>query len=374
LNVWPDWLEVRFNGLQTIEEIDVFTLQDNYAAPVEPTPTTTFNLSGIANFTIEYWNGSVWQVVPNGTVTGNTLVWRQFVFPALTTSKIRVLVQQAPDRYTRITEVEAYTSSVGPNAPPNVTLTAPASGSSFQMPVSVSLEATATDLGGSVSQVDFYVNGGLVGTDMSGPSPFTFTWQNVQPGNYSVTAVATDNLGAVRTSSAAGFTVTNPPWRVNVARATNGGTAVASSTLNANFPAAATINGDRKGQGWGSGGGWNDGTLNAWPDWLEVRFNGSQTISEINVFTLQDNYASPVEPTPTTTFNLSGIADFTVEYWTGTAWQAVPGGVVTGNNLVWRQFMFPAVTTSKIRVLVQQAPDRYTRITEVEAFTAPPGG
>jgi hypothetical protein len=114
--------------------------------------------------------------------------------------------------------------------------------------------------------------------------------------------------------------------------------------------------------------------LNSWPDWLEVRFNGSQTISEINVFTLQDNYASPVEPTPTTTFNLSGIADFTVEYWTGTAWQAVPGGVVTGNNLVWRQFMFPAVTTSKIRVLVQQAPDRYTRITEVEAFTAPPGG
>ena len=45
------------------------------------------------------------------------------------------------------------------------------------------------------------------------------------------------------------------------------------------------INGDRRGQPWGAGGGWNDGTPNTWPDWLEIDFSGAQTIDEIDVFT-----------------------------------------------------------------------------------------
>ena len=100
---------------------------------------------------------------------------------------------------------------------------------------------------------------------------------------------------------------------------------------------------DRKGQGWGSNGGWNDGTANAWPDWVEVQFSSVQTIDEIDVFTVQNNYQAPIEPTPTMTFSLYGVRDFTVQYWTGTAWQTVPGGTVTGNTLVWRKFVFAPV-------------------------------
>ena len=50
---------------------------------------------------------------------------------------------------------------------------------------------------------------------------------------------------------------------------------------------------------WGAGGGWNDGTPNSWPDWLEVDFSGAQTIGEIDVFSVQDNFLSPSAPTPT---------------------------------------------------------------------------
>jgi hypothetical protein len=114
--------------------------------------------------------------------------------------------------------------------------------------------------------------------------------------------------------------------------------------------------------------------VNSWPDWVEVRFNGLQTIDEVDVFTLQDSYAAPVEPTQSMTFSLYGLRDFRVEYWTGTAWQTIPGAVVTGNTLVWRQFSFSAITTSKIRVFVSQALDRYSRITEIEAYTAQSGG
>jgi hypothetical protein len=155
---------------------------------------------------------------------------------------------------------------------------------------------------------------------------------------------------------------------VNVAQASNGGVATASSSLNANYPASAAINGDRRGVNWGAGGGWNDGTPNTSPDWIEIAFNGPKTIDEIDVFSMQDNYASPVEPTPAMTFTWYGLRAFEVQYWTGSAWAAVPGGSVANNTLVWRQFSFPPITTTRIRVFITGALNGYSRVMEVEAW------
>ena len=41
LDAWPDSLEVDFAGAKTIEEVDVFSLQDNFTAPVDRTPALT---------------------------------------------------------------------------------------------------------------------------------------------------------------------------------------------------------------------------------------------------------------------------------------------------------------------------------------------
>lgn len=166
---------------------------------------------------------------------------------------------------------------------------------------------------------------------------------------------------------------------VNVAAAANGATATASSVVNSNYPASAAINGDRKGTTWGSGGGWNDATENTYPDWLQVNFAGTKTINEISVYTLQDNFQNAVEPTLDLTFSTAnntgnGIRDFDVQYWNGTAWVTVPNGSVTGNNKVWRQFIFAPVSTDKIRVVVNKGavwtsiPNNYSRIVEVEAY------
>ena len=94
------------------------------------------------------------------------------------------------------------------------------------------------------------------------------------------------------------------------------------------------------------------------------------SIGEIDVFSVQDNYASPVEPTPTITFTQLGLTAFQVQYWTGSAWADVPGGNVTGNNLVWRKLTFSLISTDRIRVLVNAALGSYSRIAEVEAWTA----
>src|SRR6185436_13997973 len=108
-------------------------------------------------------------------------------------------------------------------------------------------------------------------------APYSYSWINVPVGTYTLTAVATDNNGATATSSAVHVTVTPAPGRMNWALASNGGLALASSTYSGNYPAAGAINGDRKGLKWGAGGGWNDGTPNTSPDWIEVDFNGLKT-------------------------------------------------------------------------------------------------
>lgn len=66
------------------------------------------------------------------------------------------------------------------------------------------------------------------------------------------------------------------------------------------------INGDRRGLNWGAGGAWADGTGGVFPDWLEVAFNGSKTIDQVDVFAMQDTYTSPSEPTRSMTFSLYG--------------------------------------------------------------------
>ncbi|MBI3344747.1 MAG: hypothetical protein HY028_07845 [Gammaproteobacteria bacterium] len=68
-------------------------------------------------------------------------------------------------------------------------------------------------------------------------------------------------------------------------------------------------------------------------------------------------------------FSLYGITTFDVQYWNGSAWAAIPGGTVTGNNKVWRQFTFASISTGKIRVLVNNSASKdWSRIVEVEAY------
>ena len=72
------------------------------------------------------------------------------------------------------------------------------------------------------------------------------------------------------------------------------------------------------------------------------------------------------------TFSSYGLTGYEVQYWNGPAWADVPGGSVSGNNKVWRKFTFAALTTSKIRVLSNASPDGWSRLTELEAWSAPP--
>ena len=276
------------------------------------------------------------------------------------------LTAVATDNDGATTTSSAVHVSVVVNAPPTVAITSPGDSASFNAPATITLLANAGDTDGTVQQVAFFANGQPIGTDTS--SPYSIAWTSVAAGNYTLTAVATDNQGSTTTSAAVNISVTAVPGRMNMALATNGGTALASSTYSLSYPASGTINGDRKGLNWGAGGAWCDGTSNTWPDWLEVDFDGLKTIDEVDVFSMQDSYRTPSEPTPSMTFGAYGLKAFQVQYWNGSAWVDVPGGAVANNNLVWRQVQFAAVTTSKIRILVTNALNFYSRVMEIEAW------
>jgi hypothetical protein len=219
--------------------------------------------------------------------------------------------------------------------------------------------------------VAFFANGVSLGLVTA--APYQVAWNNVPEGTYTVSALAMDNLGAMTTATIQ-VTVNPAEPRRNVALVSNGAVASASSTLTPNYPASGATNGDRRGLGWGAGGGWNDGTPNASPDWIEVRFASLMSIDEIGVFTLQDAFSAPAEPTPTMTFSLYGIRNFEVQYWNGTAWVAVPGGVISNNNLVWRRVTFAPVVTDRIRVHITGALNGYSRVVELEAWGVSSGG
>jgi RHS repeat-associated protein len=145
-------------------------------------------------------------------VTGNTLVKRSVNFTAFTTDRIRINVTNALGGYSRITEVEAWTSV---DQPPSVTLTSPADNTSYNAVATIPITATATDSDGTVSKVEFYQAATLLNTVTTGGagntgSIYSYNWTTAAPGAYALTAKAYDDLAVTTTSTAANVTVCAP--------------------------------------------------------------------------------------------------------------------------------------------------------------------
>jgi hypothetical protein len=85
------------------------------------------------------------------------------------------------------------------NKAPVVSITSPSNNASFNAPASITISASATDADGTISAVQFFNGATLLGSDAT--SPYSFVWSSVATGTYSITAKATDNSGAVATST-----------------------------------------------------------------------------------------------------------------------------------------------------------------------------
>ena len=99
----------------------------------------------------------------------------------------------------------AVAITVGNNQPPTIALTAPSSGQNFLVGQPIALSATASDLDGTITKVEFLSDGAVVGTMTTGP--YAMTWNSAAVGSHALTARATDNLGATTIATIVNITV-----------------------------------------------------------------------------------------------------------------------------------------------------------------------
>ncbi|MBA4053721.1 MAG: hypothetical protein C0490_03325, partial [Marivirga sp.] len=123
------------------------------------------------------------------------------------------LSAKAIDNQNAVTASGAANIIVSPSpTPPTVTLTSPTNGSTFFANSAITINATASTPTGTISKVEFFNGTNKLGEDLS--SPYSFTWNSVVAGSYSLTAKATNSANAVATSSAISILVsvaTSPP-------------------------------------------------------------------------------------------------------------------------------------------------------------------
>ena len=136
-------------------------------------------------------------------------------------------VARDDDGATRTSADASIRVSTTPNQLPTVSITNPINGRSFTAPASLTITAAASDSDGTIARVDFYAGTRLVASDTT--NPYQAAWSNVAAGNYSLTAVARDNLGGTRTSSAVAVSITAGaprPTRVAFTASANHATSV----------------------------------------------------------------------------------------------------------------------------------------------------
>ena len=106
--------------------------------------------------------------------------------------------------YTATDAVKILVSETG-NAAPSVSITAPTNPTSYVAGTRINIAATAADLDGNVTLVEFFDGATKLGEDAT--DPYTFAWNNASLGTHVLTAKATDNLGVTSVSEAVNVNV-----------------------------------------------------------------------------------------------------------------------------------------------------------------------
>ncbi|HEY0541391.1 MAG TPA: glycosyl hydrolase [Actinoallomurus sp.] len=144
---------------------------------------------------------------------------------------------------------------------------------------------------------------------------------------------------------------------VTVAPATRFGTVTASST-HPGYPAESVIDGDATSDRWAGGNGWNDDTINVFPDTLQVAFAAPAQIGRVDVDTL-DSQQYPAAR--------YGMRDADVQVLADGKWRTV--GQITGNQAGHMSVSFDPVTASAVRLSITASNSGdYSRVVELTAY------
>ncbi len=171
----------------------------SYTAPASiPLAATASDSDGTVT-QVQFYAGST--LIGTDTTSPYTFAWSGV--PAGSYSLTAVATDN--DGLTSMSAAVNVTVAAPSNNPPAVSITSPANNAAFTAPGTIAITASASDSDGSIAKVDFYNGATLLGTKTT--APYTFTWNNVAAGTYTLTAIATDNGGTSTTSAAVAVTV-----------------------------------------------------------------------------------------------------------------------------------------------------------------------
>jgi hypothetical protein len=147
------------------------------------------------------WDGSHWATAGSDTISMGSTVYVGFAVTSHASAYSTAYFTDASiGSSSGASSAPSPSPSPSPgNQSPQVSLTSPASGTTFGAPASFTLTATASDSDGGVTVVEFYSGTYLLGSDST--VPYSFQLYGIQSGTYSFTAVARDTAGAMTVSS-----------------------------------------------------------------------------------------------------------------------------------------------------------------------------
>jgi uncharacterized protein YjdB len=314
----------------------------------------------IADFQIQYWDGSGWQTA--ATVTGSTYDGRlnQFhdvMVPAFTTNKMRLYITKgsAYDNIARVFEIEVlgeeHTSSI-PVSSITVSGENGASmihgiGETLQMFATVS-PANATDK--SITWSVLRENGEA--TDAATISA-TGLVTALKAGTVKVVAAANDGFG-VSGERILWITVPNPV-KSNIAPLA--ALSASSSHENGNFPPSKAVDGITN----QDASRWITNTTLAGTHWFQMEWDTDYVIDTVRIWSGFKGLLS------------RQIADFQIQHWDGSDWQTtatVTGNTYDGRLNQYNDLVFPAVTTDKMRLYITKGStyDDVARVFEIEVW------
>jgi hypothetical protein len=199
------------------------------------------------------------------------------------------------------------------NKAPTVSLTSPSSTDAFTAPASLIINATAADADGTISKVDFYNGTTLLGTSTA--APYFYTWNNVAAGSYTLTAKATDNAGALTTSSPVNVTVTSACLP---ASASSDDGNVATNVLDNNLATRWSANGNGQ--------------------WIQLCLGTTATVNGVQIAFYNGNIRQSI-------FDVQVSQD-------AVAWTTVLTGVhSSGTSVNLETFLFAAQNAKYVRIL-----------------------
>ena len=269
-NIKFEWSSAQ----QTREVVPTSQLYANPLPTVSVNSSTT-NVTGPASITlsataadadgiskIDFYNGTTLLGTDNSSPY--SYAWNNV---AVGTYSVKALATDTKGGVTLSSAIVIQvTSTTNPNVAPTVSLTSPANNASYNAPASIAIAANAADSDGSITRVEFYNGSQKLGEDVS--SPYAYTWTNVAAGNYTISAKAYDNTGAVTTAGSVAVkvvTVTTDQCAGLAAYVENGGYVPASKVKNAGkryeckeFPYSGWCNGAAWAYAPGTGAYWTD--------------------------------------------------------------------------------------------------------------------